>query len=200
MPLRVLDLGCAGGGFVRSLLDDGHFAVGLEGSDYQLVNQGVEWSTIPLHLFTCDVTKPFRLTDRATHAPLLFDAITAWEVMEHIPNEGLPFLFENIHRHLAPGGVLVFSIATFLDWDHKTGVVWHVTVKPRSWWEERFAELGFEVLDEHPFGKDDWLRGSGQCRGDWHEDDGLGFHVVLKRKESPGAIAEPRKGWRASVA
>jgi len=76
-PIRVLDIGCAGGGFVRSLLDDGHLAVGLEGSDYQLVNQGAEWSTIPLHLFTCDVTKPFRLTDRATGQPLLFHAITA---------------------------------------------------------------------------------------------------------------------------
>lgn len=32
--LRVLDLGCAGGGFVRSLIDDGHLAVGLDGSDY----------------------------------------------------------------------------------------------------------------------------------------------------------------------
>ena len=75
-PIRVLDIGCAGGGFVRSLLDDGHFAVGLEGSDYPLLNQTGEWSTIPHHLFTCDVTKPFRLTDRATRQPLLFDAIT----------------------------------------------------------------------------------------------------------------------------
>ena len=33
-PARGLDLGCAGGGFVRSLIDDGHFAVGFEGSDF----------------------------------------------------------------------------------------------------------------------------------------------------------------------
>jgi SAM-dependent methyltransferase len=198
--LRVLDLGCAGGGFVRSLLDQGHFAVGLEGSDYPLVNQTMEWSTIPRHLFTCDITKPFRLTDRATNQPLAFDAITGWEVMEHIPQEELAGLFENIDRHLSPDGVLLFSIATFLDWDPSTGVVWHVTVKPRTWWEDRFAEFGFEVEEDHPFGKDDWLRGSGQCRGDWHEDEGLGFHVVLRRKVSSGSIPSVGNGIRALVA
>ncbi len=199
-PLRVLDLGCAGGGFVRSLLDDGHFGVGLEGSDYPLINQTGEWSTISNHLFTCDVTKPFRLADRDTDQPLLFDAITAWEVMEHIPDEALPRLIENLDGHLAPGGLLLFSIATFLDWDYQTGVVWHVTVKPRTWWEDRFADLGFEVEDEHPFGKDDWLRGSGQCRGDWHEDDGLGFHIALRRKTNSGVAALPNEQWQASVA
>jgi SAM-dependent methyltransferase len=199
-PIRVLDIGCAGGGFVRSLLDDGHFAVGLDGSDYPFLNQTGEWATIPNHLFTCDVTKPFRLVDRATHQPILFDAITAWELMEHIPEEGLPRLFENLDRHLVPGGFLLLSIATFLDWDQPTGVVWHVTVKPRSWWEDRFDRLGFEVEEEHPFGKDDWLRGSGQCRLDWHEDDGLGFHIVLRRKTRSGLVAPTKEGWRASVA
>ena len=198
--LRVLDIGCAGGGFVRSLIDDGHFAVGLDGSDYPLLNQCGEWPTISEHLFTCDVTKPFTLSDRATGEPLEFDAITAWELMEHIPAESLPRLFENIERHLAPGGLLLFSVATFLDWDRQTGVVWHVTVKPQSWWEDRFDRLGFEVLDQHPFGKDDWLRGSGQCRGDWHEDDGMGFHVVLKRKATSGIIGQPTEQWRVSVA
>jgi 2-polyprenyl-3-methyl-5-hydroxy-6-metoxy-1,4-benzoquinol methylase len=197
--LRVLDLGCAGGGFVRSLIDDGHFAVGLEGSDYPILNQAGEWATIPLHLFTCDVTKPFRLVDRDSGEPLLFDAVTAWEVMEHIPEGDLPGLFDNLRRHLAPGGYLLFSIATFLDWDERTGTIWHNTVKPSEWWRERFAQLGFRAEDEHTFGKDDWLRGSGQCRGDWHEDQGLGFHVVLKRTADSAASAEDARRWRASA-
>jgi 2-polyprenyl-3-methyl-5-hydroxy-6-metoxy-1,4-benzoquinol methylase len=198
--LRVLDLGCAGGGFVRSLIDDGHFAVGLEGSDYPVLNQASEWSTIQDHLFTCDITKPFKLTDRKTKERLFFDAITAWEVMEHIAEDDLPALFENVDSHLAPGGYLIFSVATFLDWDSRTGCVWHVTVKPRSWWEEKFASLGFLVEDRHPFGKDDWLRGSGQCRDDWHEDQGLGFHVVLRRKAESAVAAETSAEWRELVA
>jgi SAM-dependent methyltransferase len=196
----VLDLGCAGGGLVRSIIDDGHFAVGLEGSDYPMLNQTGEWGTIPLHLFTCDITKPFRLTDRSAGDPILFDAVTAWEVMEHIPEHDLPGLFENIERHLMPGGCLLFSIATFLDWDQRTGTIWHNTVKPREWWYERFAMLGFRVEGLHPFGKDDWVRGSGQCRGDWHEDEGLGFHVLLKRSAEAGSRAEGGMTWHAAVA
>jgi 2-polyprenyl-3-methyl-5-hydroxy-6-metoxy-1,4-benzoquinol methylase len=198
--LRVLDFGCAGGGFVRSLIDDGHFAVGLEGSDYARMNQSAEWSTIPMHLFTCDISKPFRLTDSVTNAPLLFDAITAWEVLEYIPAECLPGLFENLDRHLAPGGCALFSIVTFFDWDPQNGGVRGVTVKPRSWWENKFTSLGFEIDDQHPIGKDDWLRGSGQCRTDWHEEQGLGFHIVLRKKAISAASLNSRDAWRASVA
>jgi SAM-dependent methyltransferase len=192
--LRVLDVGCAGGGFVRSLIDDGHFAVGLEGSDYPFLNQTGEWSTIPKNLFTCDITKPMQLYDSSTNEPLLFDVITAWEVLEHIPEEGLGRMFDNLERHLAPRGYLFLSIATHMDWDPQTGTIWHVTLKPRNWWIDWFSANGFVVEDQHPFGNDDWVRGSGQCRGDWHAADGgegfqlvdvgMGFHVVLKRKSS----------------
>jgi 2-polyprenyl-3-methyl-5-hydroxy-6-metoxy-1,4-benzoquinol methylase len=198
--LRVLDLGCAGGGFVRSLLDDGHFAVGLEGSDYPLQNQAGEWSTIPNHLFTCDITKPFQLFDSTTDEPLRFEAITAWEVMEHIAEDDLDPLLENLDRHLAPHGYLLFSIATFLDWDEQTGTIYHVTIKPRDWWENQFARHGFVIENQHPFSKDDWLRGSGQCRGDWHEDAGLGFHIVLRRKAAEHRREDPANVRLASVA
>jgi SAM-dependent methyltransferase len=179
--LKILDLGCAGGGMVRSFLDDGHFAVGLEGSDYPLINQIGEWPTISRHLFTCDITKPFRLSDSLTGEALLFDVITGWEVMAHIAEESLPALLANISRHLAPGGHLIFSIATFLDWDTRTGIKWHVTVKPEDWWINVFRSAGFGVSPEHPFTMGDYVRGSGHCRGDWPEGSNPGFHLVLHR-------------------
>ena len=183
--LKILDLGCAGGGMVRSFLDEGHFAVGLEGSDFPLTNQLAEWSTIPYHLFTCDITQPFQLMEDKSGDPLYFDVITAWEVMEHIPEGLIPGLLANIDRHLAPGGKLIFSIATFLDWDSATGIKWHVTVKPEEWWIDRFQEAGFCVDREHPFKKGDYIRGSGNCRGDWTEDSNTGFHLVLHRQQKP---------------
>ncbi len=200
--LRVLDLGCAGGGFVRSLIDDGHFAVGLEGSDYPLLlNQAAEWPTIPLHLFTCDITKPFRLADSLTNAPLLFDAITAWEAMENIPVESLPGLFENLDRHLAPGGLPALFDREFLDWDHQNGgcrarhrqtsIVVGKSIR---------RALASRLTNKHPFGKDDWPRGSGQCRRDWHEDQGWGFHIVLRKTALSVASSISGGAWRASVA
>jgi SAM-dependent methyltransferase len=179
--LKVLDLGCAGGGLVRTLIDDGHFAVGLEGSDYPQLNQSGEWGTIPHHLLTCDITKPFTLTSRASGEPLRFDAITAWEVMEHIPEDRIAPLLSNVERHLTPGGWVLFSIATFMDFNAKTGVEWHRTVQPRAWWEAKFASLGFVPSSDHPFGPYDWLRGSGNCRHDWTPEDGMGFHIALRR-------------------
>jgi SAM-dependent methyltransferase len=187
--LKVLDLGCAGGGLVRTLLDDGHFAVGLEGSDYPLLNQCGEWGTVPHHLFTCDITRPYTLTYQSTGQPIYFDVITAWEVMEHIPEERIAPLMTNIERHLAPGGWVLLSIATFLDWDPATGVVWHHTVEPRTWWEERFAALGFVSTNDHPFGPNDWLRGGGHGSHDWKSEDDMGFHLALRLQSDTGAPA-----------
>jgi SAM-dependent methyltransferase len=187
--LKVLDLGCAGGGLVRTLIDDGHFAVGLEGSDYPLVNQSGEWGTIPHHLLTCDITKPFRLTSRSSGEPLRFDAITAWEVMEHISEERIGVLMANVNEHLAPGGWVMLSIATFLDWNPTTGIAWHQTVQPREWWEAKFAALGVVPDANHPFGPYDWLRGSGNGRYDWKPEDAMGFHIALRRKADIGATS-----------
>lgn len=166
-PYWVLDLGCSGGGFVKTLVDDGHEAIGLEGSDYSLKLKRAEWGTIPDHLFTCDVTKPFMLccsfqNDLASQAE--FDAITAWELMEHIPEDRLGGLAENVLGHLAPHGIFICSVSPNHDGP------WHVCVKPKGWWEGRFAELGFKSVPggvAH-FG-DDWIRGPSQgAPGSFH--------------------------------
>ncbi len=188
--LAVLDLGCAGGGFVRSLLDDGHLAVGLDGCDLPKRDRLGEWGTIPQHLHTCDITKPFEIKDRASGRRLRFDAITAWEVMEHIRDADLDSLFANVTRHLAEGGLFLCSVSTVEDGNAEVGAVYHQTVRPREWWEERFRALGFEVYEQKVIGKDDWLRGSGNCRLDRRaEDEGIGFHLVLRRRAASAGRA-----------
>jgi SAM-dependent methyltransferase len=185
--LRHLDLGCAGGGLVLDFLLRGHDSVGVEGSDFALREQRAEWRTIPGRLFTGDITKPFwfRAADGSRSK---FDVMTAWEVLEHIPEAALPGLCDNIRENLADDGIFVASVATFEDRDPVTGAVWHVTLKPRDWWMETFASHGLEARDGC-FHARDYVRGTGNPRvgpsgaWDWdvERDPELGFHVTLEK-------------------
>jgi SAM-dependent methyltransferase len=161
--VRLLDLGCAGGGFVKSVIDDGGFAVGIEGSDYNRVRNRAEWATIPGNLFTADATEPFRVRRRYDdHLPLAdsisFNIITAWEFFEHIHISKLKAVMNNIRWHLAPDGFVFGSISEVpYTWN---GVDFHQTVRPRHWWLTIFAELGWRHradIEDH-FG-DEWVRG-----------------------------------------
>jgi len=178
--IALLDLGCSGGGLVRSFLEDGHAAVGLEGSDASLNARSGEWETIPFHLFTCDIVKPFAiLSGRGESA--LFDVVTAWEVLEHIQEGDLPQLAANIRDHLRDGGLFVCSVAFFPDGDPRVGAVYHQTLRPVDWWVSLFAGYGFEVVQDHPFQPEDMVRGHGRDFKNWHPADGAGAHLVLRK-------------------
>lgn len=179
--LRTLDIGCAGGGFVKSLLEDGYEAVGVEGSDISQRLRSGEWDTIPYHLFTVDATAPFSFVDRSGQA-VLFDCVTAWEVLEHIPEEKLPGFFANIAANLAPGGIFVGSIALFPDGDPLTGAVYHVTLHEPEWWLDHFRAAGLEPVRDHPFRTEDYVRGHGRGLQDWDPADGDGVHVVMQMR------------------
>ena len=155
-PVSVLDLGCAGGGFVKSMLDAGHFAVGIEGSDYCKRNRSKEWGTIPENLFTADARKPFTVCDESENI-IRFDAVTAFEFFEHIDLPGLSGVIDNVKRHLKPGGLLIGSINTHSS--QLNGIDYHLTVEKPIWWIEMFEMHGFiyrkdlwHVIDP------DWLR------------------------------------------
>ncbi len=160
-PLKILDMGCSGGGFIRECIDDGCIGVGLEGSDYSQKLRRAEWKTIPKNLFTCDITKPFHISIKngATTSDLKFDLVTCWEVMEHIKEEHLAGVAENVKKHLLPSGLWIMSIS-LVD-DFVNGVNLHETVKPKSWWIEKFAGMGLTHRQdlEHFFGEQ-YIRGN----------------------------------------
>lgn len=180
--LRVLDIGCAGGGFVKSVLEDGYEALGIEGSDVSQRLRSGEWDTIPYHLFTADAATPFAFSDRFGKA-VVFDCITAWEVLEHIPEGRLPTLLANIAENLASDGVFVGSIAFFPDGDPLTGAVYHVTLHGAEWWLEQFRAAGLEPVTPHPFETGDYVRGHGRGLQDWDPADGDGVHVVMRKRD-----------------
>jgi len=168
--LRVLDLGCAGGGFVKSILAQGGFAIGVEGSDYSRVRKRAEWATIPDHLFTADITEPFWLLEEGAQnqeRPLQFNVITGWEIIEHVREEQLACVCENIMRHLSTGGLVIMSVSPLED--VIKGVRLHQTVKQKEWWIAKFEELGLihhESLCGY-FGID-WIRGGFNAPGSEH--------------------------------
>lgn len=190
--IRVLDLGCSGGTFVRDCLDDGCLAVGLEGSDYSRVMKRAEWSTIPSYLFTCDISAPFQLKKvvASREEDLEFDIITTWEVLEHIPAAALPVVAENVKRHLSPGGLWIVSVC--IADDFVDGANLHKTLESESWWVDTFQKLG---LDHQPayvrYFNTQFIRGPKYRAAD-------SFNLVLAR---PGEILPtiPRERLRIRV-
>jgi 2-polyprenyl-3-methyl-5-hydroxy-6-metoxy-1,4-benzoquinol methylase len=160
--LAVMDLGCAGGGFVKNINDAGHLGVGLEGSDYSMRRKRAEWATIPDRLFICDCTKPFVVSfeDTAKSVPISIDVVTAWAFLENIKVDDLAAVFRNIADHLNPNtGLFIASV-------HLRGCVidghqYHATVRPEWWWRDEFRKNGFFIIDRAlNYFEDDWVRGS----------------------------------------
>lgn len=155
--LKLLDIGCAGGGLVKSILDDGGLAVGVEGSDFSKQTNRAEWATIPDNLFTADATVPFHLFDEGV--PLQFDVVTSWEMLEHIAADDLPSVFENVANHMTPDGVFIASINSLTGVSH-AGIEYHVTIESSDWWIDTLSDWGFE-LDQKltDYIDPDWVRG-----------------------------------------
>jgi SAM-dependent methyltransferase len=172
--VKVLDLGCAGGEFVRTCIDDGQFAVGLEGSDWSKRHKRSAWALIEQALFTCDITRPFKLS--IGEHPLKFDVATAWEVIEHIKEVDLQTVARNVQAHLAPGGLWILSITN--QEDVVDGVELHQTVRPKIWWRQRFESLGFESADSFiGYFARQFVRGA-------RKDSDVSFHLIFTNDRS----------------
>ena len=137
--LKVLDLGCAGGGMVAEFLQAGHIAVGLEGSSLPQERKAFYWEQLAgRFLHTCDMGYPFwALLDREA---MKFDLITSWGALEHLPEDRVDCCFRNVAEHLATGGIFVSSIATDSSVGGEAMVEHHLTQKPQDWWNEKMSK------------------------------------------------------------
>ena len=170
--LRLLDLGCSGGGQVRSFIEQGCLAIGAEGSDRSLRALRAEWATIPEFLFTADITVPFVIRRQAEHQPFGFTVISLWEVIEHIHRDALKLVWKNLQAHLAPGGVVIMSISNSSD--VQGGVELHQTRESPEWWKAELQRAGFTTHPEiNEYFGNDWVR--------WDANAPGSFHVVLTR-------------------
>ena len=140
--LGALDLGCSGGQLVADFRSLGWVTVGLEGSDFSLKHGRANWPALAgKNLFTCDVTKPFKIT--VNGEPAKFHLITMWEVLEHIPTQDLPQLFDNIVTHLADDGYFIASTTSAPDIHN--GIDLHQTKWTNDQWRRWLSEVHPEL-------------------------------------------------------
>jgi 2-polyprenyl-3-methyl-5-hydroxy-6-metoxy-1,4-benzoquinol methylase len=142
-PGSVLDLGCAGGGFIEDCINEGRPAVGLEGCDYDKKYNKFAWATIPNNLFNCDISKPF-VVHTGDKIPYQFDIVTMWEVFEHIEKRDIDQVFQNIRIHLKPNGLYIASISGgHSPHSFYRDVDMHRTRERREWWIKQFNHHDF---------------------------------------------------------
>lgn len=79
-----------------------------------------------------------------------FEFIFSCDVFEHLPTESIDNLLENMKR-AAPKGRAVVRIALYLDarGQHDITKALHLTVKPSTWWFDKFKEHSIEVLEHN---------------------------------------------------
>jgi SAM-dependent methyltransferase len=181
--IAYLDLGCSGGGLVFDFALRGHFALGLEGSDYSLKRLRSEWRTIPDNLLTCNIAKPFFIKSKVDQTTLHFHVISCWDVVE-ICRCGAENNVRNVREHLREDGFFVGTVATRAALPTSGADNHHVTVEDKEWWLKFFKDNGFrDVSAAGVFAFEDFPRGTGNFNEavDLRVHPELGFHFVLMK-------------------
>jgi SAM-dependent methyltransferase len=150
--INVMDIGCAGCQLAVDFYNRGHNSIGLEGSDYNIKHKQFNWTEYHEKvLWTADLTKPLKVVDENGDR-VLFDLISAWEVVEHIHPDDLNVFFDNILSQLKPDGIFVSSVNLGPDdrIDENGNVIrLHQSVFPENYWKETI--LKDRIVEPYPF-------------------------------------------------
>jgi SAM-dependent methyltransferase len=117
---RLLDVGCAMGGFLQVAQESGFEVTGVEVAESAASHVR---DNLGIPVFNCDLAT-------ANLPAESFDVVTMWDVIEHLPDPH-PTL-AGIHRILRPGGLLLFSTGDASShWARLTGRYWHLMTPPQ---------------------------------------------------------------------
>ena len=164
---------------MSACVEHGIESAGIEGSDWSQRHGRGAWRIHGDKLFLSDITEPFTFDEK-------FDVITAWEVVEHLTENGIERFFQNAADNSTHDALLIISTASGPD--IVNGVNLHQTMKGREWWISVARRNGWEndaciVKYFTP----QWNNG---CR--WESDQS--FHIVLRKNHSrPPAL--PRQSF-----
>jgi 2-polyprenyl-3-methyl-5-hydroxy-6-metoxy-1,4-benzoquinol methylase len=131
----VLDAGCGSGILVRRFLEKGYVARGIELSEWVVQSQCPDLLRDGIVQVGSLVDLPYR--DNS------FDLVFSSDVLEHIPEELIPRVVSELVR-VSRGAVFMSISLRPSSMNNK----YHVTLKPRSWWEEQFLRCGVTVATD----------------------------------------------------
>lgn len=146
---KFLDLGCAYGRIVASMLKVGVDAYGIDLSDYA-INAGHK-AYAPL----VGKTKQGSCHDLSKHENESFNVIHSNQVFEHVPADCCDQLAAETYRVANPGAVLwaglVFDVASEYQpqgYNSEDPDKTHINLRPKVWWDEKFLAAGWVLNEE----------------------------------------------------
>lgn len=177
----LLDIGCGGGGIVYDAISHDIIAYGIDGSTANRRMQHGYWAVLKDQLLTCDACKPYNFEKDGLQ--FRFKVISSWECLEHIPETEVFNFLQNVYNNLDDDGYFIGSISRLPHFNENTGVVYHVTLKDKNWWAEKFKQSNLEFMEikDSPFEYSDFCRGIGIGWQDEHtnylknSEDGILF-------------------------
>ena len=132
--LKMLDIGCGRGYYVRDALEEGINAYGIDVSTHALENALAE------------------VKDRITFGSITeipfgdeeFDVMTAFDVIEHIHPKDTLNMMEEIRSLLKSDGIIIITTpnSNFGSWVFD---LTHINVRPPKFWKLIFEEHNFKV-------------------------------------------------------
>ncbi len=142
--ISVLDIGCGRGLLLQEFDKLGANCLGIERNEFP----GTGAHEIAVHVGALHDSE---LSGKC------FDIIILWHVLEHITELGT--LFEELPRHLNPGGLLVISVPNFLSWQSRffkqhwfhLDIPRHVAHFEKKWLEKTLGSIGLEIISETTF-------------------------------------------------
>ena len=145
----ILDIGCAGGAFLKAATDFGFDPIGIEPSRW-LCDYGKSTYHVD--------ARPGFLSDY-TFENGYFEWVTLWDVLEHIPNPSQ--LLDEVFRLLKPGGYCVLTFPDFGSLARRMlGEKWpfllnvHLLYYTQKTLSRHLAQAGFKVLFTKPHWQD----------------------------------------------
>jgi SAM-dependent methyltransferase len=123
---KILDAGCGKGDVVAHLLNRGYEACGVELSAHAVTHGVVRTGEVMQGSL-----------DKLPFSDRRFDLVFSSEVLEHISAERIPAVARELVRVCRTRLFLTISLRP-----SSQNNMFHVTLRPRDWWEEQFLQTG----------------------------------------------------------